>query len=220
MFVNIKTMIFLIPLLFGSSSAAVVIEKREPSSTVAIPPACSGIPRTLEMTAFNWVNSTHNLDCVNPNYPAGGSVCWNSTSLCASGSPGCICTAYCETGTPAVAYQPLGYGPPDTLSITIDGGTCSHTSPSGFRDSELGQGDFDCGSAAQIISFTGNSNKHVGEIGTVIFNAYYASGVSTCDSKPAQYTAKFPLICNHDSGFNATCTTKLPVTLHFDGFFD
>lgn len=55
-------------------------------------------------------------DCVNRNYPSGATVCWNSTSLCAQGSSGCTCTPYCSTGLAHVAYQPLGYGPPDTIS--------------------------------------------------------------------------------------------------------
>jgi len=204
-----QTVFFLLPLLSGLSSA------------VSIPPGCTGIPHKLEMTTFSWFNSTHNLDCVNPNFPPDGTVCWGANNtLCASGSEDCVCTAYCETGTESVAYQPLGYGPPDTINITIDGQNCAKSSPTGFRDSELGEGNYDCGSAAQIISFTGDSNAHKGQTGTVVFNAYYAPGVSSCNGQVPQYTASFPLICTHDSGFNATCRAKkLPVHLVFSGLF-
>jgi len=114
-----------------------------------------------------------------------------------------------------VAYQPLGYGPPDSISITIDGETCAKSSPSGFRDTELGEGNYDCGSAAQIISFNGNSNAAT-SVGNVNFALYSLAG---CSSQVPEYTASFSLSCTHDSGFNATCITpSLPVTLSFSGF--
>ncbi|CAN8096784.1 unnamed protein product [Discula destructiva] len=171
------------------------------------------------MTGFEWFNSTHNLDCINPNYPSDAVVCWNSTSLCNKGDAGCTCTGYCYTGLPNVAYQPLGWGPQDTISITIDGLTCARPFPISYRDYEFGEGHFDCGSAANQIGFYGDSNEDSGTIGSVYYNAYYAQGVSTCNGKFPSYGGSFPLDCSRDSGGNATCTTPaLPVTLALTGW--
>lgn len=170
------------------------------------------------MTSFNWFNSSHNLDCVSgdANYPQNAQVCWNSTSLCAAGDSGCTCTDYCLTGLPAVAYQPLGFGPPDTISIGFDGAssTCSAANPQSIRRNELGQGHFDCGSAADIIGFTGSSNANTGNMGSVYYNAYG----STCDGRVPSYTATFPLTCSRDAGNNATCTAPVPMSLTLSSF--
>lgn len=191
-----------------------------PSSTVSIPASCaSNVPPSLTMTGFAWFNSTHNLDCVRPNYPSDARVCWNATSLCTSGDAGCNCTPFCYTGLSNAAYQPLGYGPQDTINITINGRTCARPYPIGFRDYELGEGHFDCGSAANQIGFTGNSNADSGSVGSVYYNAYYADGVTPCDGMTARYEGSFPLECSRDAGGNATCSTPvLPLTLPFAGW--
>lgn len=191
-----------------------------PSSTVTVPASCaSNVPASLTMTGFAWFNSTHNLDCVQPNYPSDAQVCWNSTSLCTSGDAGCTCTPFCYTGLPNVAYTPLGYGPQDSISVTIDGLTCARPFPIAYRDYELGEGHFDCGSAANQIGFTGDSNADSGSVGSVYYNAYYAAGVSTCDGQVPRYEGSFPLECTRDAGGNATCETSvLPLTLPFVGW--
>lgn len=189
------------------------------TSTVSIPATCtSAVPPTLTMTAFNWFNSTHNLDCVNRNYPSGATVCWNSTSLCNAGDAGCTCTPYCYTGLGSPAYQPLGYGPPDTIRIAVGGGTCSKQFPIGFRDYELGGGHFDCGSAADQIGFYGDSNRDTGAVASVYYNAYYATGVGRCNGQVPRYQGSFPLDCTRDAGGNATCTARVPVVLPLAGF--
>ncbi|KAF2223416.1 hypothetical protein BDZ85DRAFT_108809 [Elsinoe ampelina] len=89
--------------------------------TPTIPSTCTNTPPTVSITSFRWFNSTHNLDCVAPNYPPSSEVCLNSDSICPARNATCACTPYCYTGLPAVAYTPLGYGPPDTITIGIDG---------------------------------------------------------------------------------------------------
>lgn len=175
------------------------------------------------MTAFRWVNSTHNLDCAQPNYPSDARVCWTgstsgASALCSAGDAGCTCTPYCYTGLPAAAYQPLGYGPPDTINITIDGRTCFKQFPVAYRDYELGTGHFDCGSAADQIGFYGDSNDDTGSEGSVYYNAYYADGVGTCDGQTPRYEGSFALDCVRDLGGNATCTAPVPVVLPFVGW--
>ncbi|PSR85669.1 hypothetical protein BD289DRAFT_482574 [Coniella lustricola] len=190
------------------------------TSTVSIPASCTAaVPASLQMTGFEWFNSTHNLDCSNPNYPAGSIVCWNTTTVCSpDDTTGCACTPYCYTGLAAPAYQPLGYGPPDTINITIDGETCYKQDPVGFRDYEIGEGHFDCGSAADQIGFYGDSNSDTGNIGTVYWNAIYSLGVGTCNGQVPRYEGSFPLDCTRDAGGNATCTAPVPITLPFVGW--
>ncbi|KAF2156310.1 hypothetical protein K461DRAFT_275434 [Myriangium duriaei CBS 260.36] len=187
------------------------------TSIISIPASCTNIQPTMVMTSFTWINTTHNLDCVNPNYPAGSTVCWNSNTntLCNSGDAGCTCTPFCYTGLPSAAYQPLGYGPRDSISIGFSGNSPYYqVEPKGYRDYELGTGHFDGGSAADFIGFYGDSNKDSGNVGSVYFNGVF----NTCGGRTPRYTASFPLVCSHDAGFNATCTTNLPVVLNLESF--
>lgn len=152
-------------------------------------------------------------NCAIPNYAAGSQVCWGATALCTAGELHCTCTPYCSTGIPAFAYQPLGFGPPDTIAIAIGGTTYKAANPQSSRVYEIGAGHFDAGSAADIIGFTGDSSKDVG-VGSVYFNAQS----STCNGKVARFTASVPLSCTYDSGNNATCTAPVPLPLTFLGF--
>ncbi|KAF4553164.1 Hypothetical protein D9617_8g051780 [Elsinoe fawcettii] len=184
------------------------------TSSAGNTPVCSGVASTLSITTFRFFNSTHNLDCANPNYPSDAQVCWSSTGVCNGPEPGCTCTPYCYTGLPSYAYQPLGYGPPDTITIGFEGGNgaCQAANPQSIRRYEIGSGHFDCGSAADTIGFTGNSDKDVGGQGSVYYNAYGASG--SCGGRVPRYEGTFPLSCSRDAGGNATCTAALPVKLN------
>ncbi|KAJ0116043.1 hypothetical protein J7T55_004988 [Diaporthe amygdali] len=178
---------------------------------VTVPAGCN-VPTKFTMTSLNWFNSTHNLDCANPNYPSDARVCWNSASntVCADGDPSCTCTPYCYTGLPSAAYQPLGFGPPDTISIGFaNGASCSAANGQSIRRYEIGEGHFACGSAADYIGFYGNSNKDTGNTGSVYYNNY----ANTCNGGVPRYEGTFPLICTHDAGNNATCTAPVPVEL-------
>lgn len=154
-------------------------------------------------------------DCTNPNYPSTAQVCWNSTSLCTAGDAGCTCTPYCYTGLPSYAYQPLGFGPPDTINVAIGGSSYSGANPQSVRRWEIGEGHFDSGTGPDTIGFYGDSNKDTGNTGSLYYNDYYGA---TCNGVPARYTASFPLICSHDAGNNATCTTTVPLQLTFNGY--
>ncbi|CAN8104770.1 unnamed protein product [Discula destructiva] len=197
----------------GTSTPPVSTTSSSSSSTasVTVPSGCSAAT-SISITSLTWFNSTHNLDCASANYPADAQVCWNQTSLCNSGDAGCTCTPYCYTGLPAVSYQPLGYGPPDRISIVFDGGASGYSAanPQPTRRFEIGEGHFGAGSAADIIGFYGDSNKDTGNMGSVYYNDYYTTG---CNGKTARYTGSFPLFCTHDAGNNATCTAPAPVTL-------
>ncbi|KAG8622766.1 hypothetical protein KVT40_000874 [Elsinoe batatas] len=190
-----------------------------PSTTTptTIPSTCTDTPPTVSITSFRWFNSTHNLDCAKPNYPPGSEVCFNSDSLCPARNATCACTPYCYTGLPAVAYTPLGYGPPDTITIGIDGvgvkQTCTAANPQSFRWFNIGGGHIDCGSAADIVGFVGDSTVDGAE-GFV----YYNNRITACDGKYPRYEARFPVGCERDAGGNATCTAQLPVTMDFVRF--
>jgi hypothetical protein len=109
----------------------------------------------------------------------------------------------CYTGLP---FQPLGYGPPDEVTITIDGfGTCTQTNPAVVHRFETGQGYVNCGSAADFLNFYGSSNA-ANEVGNIDFHppATLCNDGKTLISPTG--TATFPYTCTHDAGYNATCT--------------
>lgn len=215
----------------SSTSTSTITSSVKPSSTptttpsatsstapgVTVPAGCN-VPTTLSMTSFKWFNSTHNLDCANPSsYPSDAKVCWNSASntVCADGDTSCTCTPYCYTGLPSAAYQPLGYGPPDTISIGFgDGSSCAAANGQSIRRYEIGEGHFDCGSAADKVGFYGDSNKDSGNIGRV----YYRNTNNYCNGGYPRYEGSFALTCTHDAGNNATCSAPVPLALTLVGF--
>lgn len=185
------------------------------SASVTIPAGCS-TPVPVTITSFSWFNSTHNLDCANPNYPSDAQVCWNSTSLCNAGDAGCQCTPYCSTGIPSYAYQPPGFGPADTIGVGLNGGSpYTGANPQSVRRWEIGEGHFDSCCGPDVIGFTGDSNKATRNIGSVYYNAVYAP---TCNGMVPRYSASFPLTCSYDAGNNATCTAPVPVQMTFNGY--
>lgn len=95
-----------------TSQSAVSSPTTSAVSTVTVPSGCPA-PASVELTDLSWFNSTHNLDCPNPNYPSGAEVCFDSTHVCANATDGvaggsdvCSCVPYCYVGLPAYAYQP------------------------------------------------------------------------------------------------------------------
>lgn len=76
--------------------------------------------------------------------------------------------------------------------------------PTGFRDFEIGLGHVNCGSAQDILEFYGDSNKDVGNTGTLNYFAYIYSSYTACNGTP-RYSGSFPLSCTRDAGGNATC---------------
>lgn len=203
------------------------------SSSVVVPAGCD-IPATYTITSFSWFNSSHNLDCVHPNYANGSRVCWNDRTkkLCdpaaaGAGAGNCTCRAYCSPGMPRAAYQPPGFGPADTVSVGFGGinRTCAQSNPpaglaagtTSRAADEVGAGGVDCGSSGgnHILSFYGDSTgKRNGTFGSIDFQP---PGV-TCGGQAAVYGANFTLRCIRDRGGNATCTTKMPLTLSLTGF--
>lgn len=179
--------------------------------------ASCDVPSTYTITAFTWFNSTNNLDCAGAaSANSSRQVCWDSNyKLCdtaTAASEGCTCASACSTSTklPAAASQPLGYGPPDKLSIRFaSNSTCVQTNPQRARRAEIGNGNVDCGVDANILSFYGTSSHNSGHMGVIVFQPPNVK----CNGRAVNYGAGFPLLCSRDAGKNATCTTKLPLTL-------
>ena len=191
------------------------------TSPVTIPATCTGIAPQVTLKMFKWFNSTHNLDCANPNFPSGSQVCWNAdtNTLCNEGETDCTCTPFCYTGLPSAAYQPLGYGPPDTISVEISGAegtksSCSAANAQSTRNFEIGEGHFDCNSAADIVGFHANSNPGESKKATLYFNDF----PNYCGFSMPQYTGTFEISCSYDAGQNATCTIDKPVVLPLTGW--
>ncbi|KAJ4393733.1 hypothetical protein N0V93_002948 [Gnomoniopsis smithogilvyi] len=182
-------------------SLVVVLSATMCAAQVTVPPGCDA-PATQEITSFEWFNSTHNLDCPSANYPAGSEVCWNSTSLCNKGDESCTCTPFCYTGLPTVAYQPLGYGPPDNITISTTGGSCTGIVSTGFRDREIGEGSVNCGTAADVMDFYGDSNMDAGNNGSLVFRPYglYCGDSENDNLTQLAYGGSFPLVCSRDDG--------------------
>lgn len=150
--------LLLLPLPFLASPSLATGPGFHPRSQALTPPAeCDVIP-TWEVTAFNWFNSSDNLDCVTEaDVP---DVCFNSTpSGALVGCDGNLgpceeCGVYgCDTGLP---LQPAGYGPPDNITIAIPSvpsyGDCFESNPQGIRRYEVGDGTLICGGVAYHIN--------------------------------------------------------------------
>lgn len=100
-----------------------------PASTVSYYPGCKAgdFKQTYDFTSLTWFNSTNNLDCVggNANFDSSAKVCVDTATntLCdpsKAGSPAtCTCQPYCSPSAPSAAFQPLGYSPPDKISVSI-----------------------------------------------------------------------------------------------------
>lgn len=204
-----------------------------PASTVSYYPGCkaSDFKQTFEITSLSWFNSTNNLDCVGgkANFDSSAKVCVDTATntLCdpsKAGSPStCTCQAYCTPTAPSAAFQPPGYGPPDTISVSIADfayPTCTQSNPQtpatgigALGLAEVGDGNVGCGPNHNYLNFFGDSNPGH-EQGRVLF----IPGAS-CQGHLALYEATFPLSCSRDGGGNATCVPKtLPVAVSLTRF--
>lgn len=204
-----------------------------PSSTVSYYPGCKAgdFRQTFDITSLTWFNSTNNLDCVNgkANYDSNAKVCVDSVTntLCDSSKAGasstCTCQTYCTPTAPSAAFQPPGYGPPDTISISIADfayPTCTQSNPQtpatgvgALGLAEIGDGNVGCGPNHNYLNFFGDSNPGR-EQGRILF----IPGAS-CQGHLALYEATFPLSCSRDAGGNATCVPKtLPVAVSLTRF--
>lgn len=217
----------------SSGSSSSTSTSTAPSSTVSYYPGCqaSDFKQTFNFTSLTWFNSTNNLDCVNgkANYDSNAKVCVDSATntLCdpsnAGASSTCTCQAYCTPTAPSAAFQPPGYGPPDTISISIADfayPTCTQSNPQtpatgigALGLAEIGDGNVGCGPNHNYLNFFGNSNPGR-EQGRILF----IPGAS-CQGHLALYEATFPLSCSRDAGGNATCVPKtLPVVVSLTRF--
>lgn len=215
------------------------------SSNATIPDGCD-IPASFTVTSLVWFDSADNLDCVHPNYANGSQVCWDAAQpqqLCdptttPDAATTCTCAPYCWPGTPAVARQPLGYGPPDTVSITLGGaavglaggnGTCRQSNPpdagttQALLPEEVGDGSVDCGGATlDVLRFYGSSSSLSssgnGTAATAMGRIEFSPPEVECGGRAAEYGASFALACETDAGGNATCTASMPLTLSLTGF--
>jgi hypothetical protein len=102
----------------------------------------------------------------------------------------------CWTGMPN--YEPWGYGPKQTLDIS-------------FED---GHGESNCGyadrGAGRIVAFYGSSNED-SSIGHMDYTLGSGHSLKCDNGSSITYSGSvdFPLTCEHDSYFNATCTAPV-----------
>lgn len=217
----------------SSGSSSSTSTSTAATSTVSYYPGCkaSDFKQTFDFTSLSWFNSTKNLDCVSgkANFDSSAKVCVDSATntLCdpskAGSSSTCTCQAYCTPTAPSAAFQPPGYGPPDTISISIADfthPTCTQSNPQtpatgigALGLAEIGDGNVGCGPNHNYLNFFGDSNPGR-EQGRILF----IPGAS-CQGHLALYEATFPLSCSRDAGGNATCVPKtLPVSVSLTRF--
>lgn len=218
----------------SSGSSSSTSTSTAPVSTVSYYPGCKAgdFKMTYDITSLSWFNSTNNLNCAvngQPNYDSTAKVCVDTATntLCdaskAGASSTCKCQAYCDPTAPSAAFQPPGYGPPDTISISIADfayPTCTESNPQtpkegigALGNAEIGNGDVNCGPKHNYLNFFGDSNPGR-EQGRVLF----IPGAS-CGGHLALYEATFPLSCTRDAAGNASCVPKsLPVTVSLTRF--
>lgn len=186
------------------------------------------------LTTFSWFNSSHNLDCLNRNFPSDAVWCYNVTDTnnyvrCVGPDarylhygtppgPGECAACYSLCGGPLILDEtaPLGFGPPDRLSSNL----CSWQSPpaSFIHFTEIGNGPLFCGAGSYPPGqFYGNSNQDEGANGTYRWAPPIQCAGENGDAMYPVYHAEFPLHCTRDAGNNATCTTDLPVVLPLTG---
>lgn len=197
------------------------------AAQLTIPEGCESVALSQTWTTFSWHNSSHNLDCANPNFPAGAEYCVNYTTsdtsttttaaLCDSNLAPCdACFAMCtQPWIAGITDQPLGYGPPDI----VDMNGCAYQNPTFQYRYEVGEGYAGCSvSAAVGTEFWGDSSVDEGGNAT-----YWESPQVSCGSAAGGYyrpvyEVAFPLRCVTDEGGNATCTTDLPLEVPLTGF--
>ncbi|KAG8166642.1 hypothetical protein KVR01_002331 [Diaporthe batatas] len=218
----------------SSGSSGSTSTSAAPGSTVSYYPGCKAgdFKLTYDFTSLSWFNSTNNLNCAvngKPNYDPNGKVCVDTATntLCdptkAGASSTCKCQAYCDPNAPSAAFQPPGYGPPDTISISIADfayPTCTESNPQtpktgigALGNAEVGNGDVNCGPKHNYLNFFGDSNPGT-EQGRILFIPGAA-----CQGHLALYEATFPLGCTRDAAGNASCVPKtLPVTVSLTRF--
>ncbi|KAK2793265.1 hypothetical protein FQN51_001308 [Onygenales sp. PD_10] len=172
---------------------------------VDLPPGCPTPLWTVSL--FRFVNSSHNLDCYSGR-DAGLTGCLQGSQWCDPDSDD-TCThcgvPLCSTGLP---NQPLGFGPPDTLQISVSGSNtanCYDINPKGYRRHDLGNGVVECGTAARVMEFYGSTNGDV-EQGEILYNPIHS--VFECENGgkfQATGRVDFTYSCTRDSELNATC---------------
>lgn len=202
------------------------------ASTVSIPADCAPyLTTSYQLSSLTWFNSTNNLDCVDGGrqYGPDAKVCVNTATntLCdpsssSSSSSSCTCMPYCTPTAPSAAFQPPGFGPPDTITIAIAGWqypSCTQANPmtpatgiAALPLAPVGDGNVDCGPKHNYLNFFGRSDPGR-EQGRILF----IPG-SSCRGHQALFEATFPLTCTRDAGGNATCVPRGPVTIPLTRF--
>lgn len=194
-------------------------------------PACD---QSKTLTTFSWFNSSHNLDCLNRNWPSDAKWCYNVTDTgnverCVGPDarylhygtppgPGECAACFSLCGGPLILDEtaPLGFGPPDKLTSNL----CSGQSPpaSMIHFTEIGNGALFCGAGSYPPGqFYGDSNQDEGANGTFRWAPPILCTNETGDAIYPLYHGEFPLHCTRDAENNATCTTDLPFELPLIG---
>lgn len=203
------------------------------SAQLTVPSGCESYT-DLTLTSFTWFNSSHNLDCANPNYSPTDTYCVNQTNtgayeLCdgpaapegTTPGPGecTACYGMCGAGAtwfPGITDQPLGYGPPDVLNTSL----CSYTNPVLYAQPqyEIGEGPTGCGASSQVVfEFWGDSSQEEGGVGKIWYYPEVLCGLEEGGYR-ILWEGEFPLHCTRDSQNNATCTVDLPLVIPLVAF--
>lgn len=111
----------------------------------------------------------------------------------------------CYTGLP---LQPAGYGPPDTVAISIPSvpgyGSCFESNPQSIRRYDVGSGPVLCAGVAYHITFVGDSSVDVSS-GRIDFDPIQAWDCYNGSTIRASGGVDFDIECSRDAGNNATC---------------
>lgn len=212
----------IMPTLFLSLSLLTVA-----AAQVTVPAGCESVATSLVWDTFTWFNSSHNLDCDNPNFPPDAEYCVNNTSsdpynatevLCdPTVGPCTACYGMCtQPWVTGITDQPLGYGPPDVVDF---GDLCTYQNPVFLNRYEVGEGPTGCGVSSEVvIEFWGDSNVDEGNNASFWYSPEVLCGSADGGYYRYVYEATFPLHCARDADNNATCTTNLPLEIPLTSF--
>lgn len=175
------------------------------------PPAGCPIPNWT-VANFKWYNGSHSLDCIHNEVDKNTKGCICNGNWCDPATCESTLVNVCYTGLPN--YEPWGYGPAQTLDIKFEDGLTCHDEYIGYRIHDIAHGESNCGyadrSLGRIVSFYGSSNEP-SSVGHLDYTLGGGHALKCDNGSSITYSGSvdFPLTCEHDSFFNATCTAPV-----------
>lgn len=202
-----------LPAMFGLVSFLFATVPVKAEIQAITPPDGCPIP-TWTVNNFQWYNGSHSLDCIHNQVDINTKGCLCGRSWCEPDPATCNGTMVnvCWTGMPN--YAPWGYGPLQTLDIGFEDGLTCHDEYIGYRIHDIGNGESNCGyadrGAGRIVAFYGTSNS-ASSTGHIDYTLGSGHALQCNNGSKITYSGStdFPLSCDHDSFFNATCTAPV-----------